>query len=108
MVAIIEQCFDGAFLSYWCAPELRPTKYVLRTFLKILKLALETYPCIIGITKQKHLIETHLKLGYTLRGDLPEFWAGESAYILVLTRESFQQTLKTYGRLLKENNSGQK
>ena len=100
MLAIAEPCFDGAFLSYWCAPEWRQTKYVLTTFLNVLKLALEQFPCIVGITKQKRLIETHLRLGYTLGGELPKFWGGETAYILMLTRENFAPILKRYHRLL--------
>lgn len=80
---------DGAFFGAWFRHDRRHGKETYKFIMEAYRLAFERYPTLVGITKQQRLRDLHLKLGYEFRGELPSWFDGDTAFMYVLTRESF-------------------
>jgi hypothetical protein len=88
--AWFEPTFDGAFFSLWAHPTRKNKRRGLELLHKAYEIGFEHYPVLIGITKQKRLLDGHKRLGYTLLGAIPFLFSGEDTYVLYLTKEAWQ------------------
>jgi len=79
------------FFSSWSSKALRGTKrhaILMATIYEILfSMDQKT---ILGITKQQELLELHSKLGYEIMGPVPHLFDGDEAWVMYLTKESFE------------------
>lgn len=87
--AWFDPVFNGAFFSVWIAEKKRRSKSALQAMIEAARLGLQQFPCLIGVTKQPHLVEEHIRFGYRLLGELPAFFSGKTAWILVLDKRGF-------------------
>jgi len=91
----LEPALSGAFVGLWCRDKMRHTKAALEAGEEALDYGLYRYPVLIGVTKQEKLLDAHRRLGYNVLGKIPRIFDGEDAWIVHITRESFEAR-KTY------------
>lgn len=84
--AWFEPFFDGAMFSIWSAERARYSKKSLALFIEVLELGLKFYPALFTVTKQEHLVGVQEKVGFRKVAEIPGFFAGEDAWIMLLTK----------------------
>lgn len=92
IAAWFEELFRGAItlMGFWIDPAKRKAKRSFKATRTIYDVALTMWPSIIGVT-QYHLLDVHLKVGYSLLGEFEKLWDGErSALLVLLTRKGFE------------------
>jgi len=94
-----EPMMSGVFMGAWVAREHRRTRRALDAFLQAWELALIHHTVVIGVTRQREIINEHERLGYTVLGCLPGIWDGEDAWAVMLTRPAFVKTLARFRRV---------
>lgn len=94
-----DQIMAGAFIGMWLRRDRRRTRRGLCAFLDGLEWLLSIVPVVLGVTKQPNIVAEHERLGYTVFGRLPEFFDGQEATVVALTRDAFAKTLEKYKRL---------
>ena len=80
---------SGAFVGVWVRSDKRQSKEAFNTILQAFENAFMKVNVIFVVTKQKELVDEHRKFGYTLIGEVPELWNGETAWLSALTKENF-------------------
>ena len=88
LAAWFDPVMSGAFMGFWIAKRKRRTRDAYRAAVKIYDLALAEWPVLIGVTRQKELLDIHENMGYVSNGVIPHLWDGQEAYVLHLTKES--------------------
>lgn len=86
--AWVEPVLSGAFFGTWIRKDRRalPSAYA---FVRHAQLAaLETFPVLLGITKQSKLHDIHIAMGYELVGQVPALFDKSDAWVYKLTKES--------------------
>ena len=96
--AWLEPAMSGAFLGLWVAPHRRRSRAALTAFESVLTMALGRCPVVFGITRQAKLLDAHTRLGYTILGEFPGLFFGETAWLLSLTRADFERATTTRRR----------
>lgn len=86
-----EPTFGGAMYAMWCRKDKRHTIANTAHTLLALESGLVNWPVIFSLTIQPHLIEAQSRLGYNVVGEVPGLWEERSAWLLVLTRNNFEQ-----------------
>lgn len=82
----------ATFMGLWVDEEKRNTKEGLKLTRAVYNYALQVWPTIFSVTKQEDLLIAMQRIGYNFLGMYPKFWGGtESAWLLSLTSEGFQQ-----------------
>ena len=84
-----EPTFDGAFQGMWTDKSKRGTKTHLRAVEQAFEYGLSKWPILLGTTRQEHIIDEHVRLGYTVLGKIPKLWYGDDVWLMYLTRESY-------------------
>ncbi|MHA2266108.1 MAG: hypothetical protein ACXAEN_27250 [Candidatus Thorarchaeota archaeon] len=87
----------AATVSYWCREDKRgEDKRGARKQLKVTKLlytmAFNFWDVLLGVTRHEHLLRIHRKLGYNIVGSIPHLMSGESAWVVYLTKENFENS----------------
>lgn len=94
-------CMNGCFVGTWIAPSHRKKKAGLAAILEAYHQAFQHYDVLLGISKQEKMLDEMARLGYAVLGRVPHLWDGESAWVVMLTREQWwRYTLPRYGRLI--------
>jgi hypothetical protein len=79
------------FFSSWSAKELRGTRRHLALMKTVYELVFNLgKKTILGITKQQKLLELHSKIGYVVFDPVPHLFDHDPAWIMYLTKESFE------------------
>jgi len=100
--AWFEPCMAGAFMGAWCRRRLRHSRPALQAFFDAWSWALAPgrWPLIVGVTKQPALLSEHRRLGYAVYGadrmGIGPLFDGEPTWMLVLTREAHERTLRRF------------
>ena len=81
----------GALVGLWLHESVRRTRDSLAFVEEVLTQGLRTWPLLVNFTKQPSLLDVHRKLGYTISEEIPAAWDGQSAWIMTLTRRSFEE-----------------
>jgi len=85
----------GFYYSNWAHESIRGKRRQLYLSAAVYDAAFTFADVLIGITKQKHLLPIHHKIGYTYAGAIPYMFDSDPAYILYLTKKSYEAS-KTY------------
>lgn len=93
----------GYFFSNWIAKPLRGTRRQLRLMHAIYEGTFEFADVLVGMTKQKNLLDIHQKIGYVYGCVVPYFFDSDPAYIVYLTKSGYRSS-KTYAIAQKEQN----
>ncbi len=91
----------GYFLSNWTAKSLRGTRRHLRLMHTVYEGAFKFADVLVGMTKQKDLLDIHQKIGYVYGCAIPYFFDNDPAYIVYLTKPGYRSS-KTYAMAQKE------
>ena len=81
----------GACVGLWIRPDKRHTKQALRATLTGYHYAFTQWPVLVGFTKQPELLSAHERVGYVVLGEIPLLYGGETAYVVYLTEQRFQE-----------------
>ena len=95
----------GYYFSNWIAEHLRGTRRHLRLMHMSYESAFKFADVLVGITKQKELLDIHRKIGYVYGCVIPYFFDSDPAYIVYLTKAGYRSS-KTYAVAQKEQNHG--
>ena len=79
---------SGAECGAWFRKDKRRTVAAYRFIRKFYDAALQHFPVLVGITKQKELHDLHLALGYRYVGEIPSLFDSVPAKIYAMTQES--------------------
>jgi hypothetical protein len=93
-----EQMFSSLVAGMWTRADRRRSRETLDAILAAYDLAFTASASVLGITKQPELLRGHRKLGYRILGAVPHMWDGDDAWIVVLTRGTFQEMTAKYRR----------
>jgi hypothetical protein len=85
----VEPMMSGAYWGVWIRKDKRHTVSAFKALAFGIDEALKYFTCIIGICKQEHLRDIHLKLGFKKLGVIPALWDGEDVDAYVLTRDGW-------------------
>lgn len=99
--AWVEPTLDGrvAWFSSWCRPSVRGTPKHVRATGAAYSAFFEHYHTLLGMTKQRKLLDLHRKIGYIRMGEVVDGWDDSTVYYLKLTRSNFEQgTIAHYCR----------
>lgn len=89
LVAWFEPCFDGAFLGFWAARDMRHRLEGRNSICALLDAGLDRVRVVLGTTRAE-LIDGHTALGYTELGAVPLLWDGRDVHYVYLTRQDFE------------------
>lgn len=87
--AWLEPFMQTAFFSLWCRADHRHGKGLLVNTEEAIRVSLEAFPMLLGVTPHENLLDEHRRGGYTVLGKVPGLLDGKDAYALYITRESF-------------------
>jgi hypothetical protein len=87
-----EPMLSTACVGVWVAPRCRKSKSVFRSMQLIYHSLFTIFANILGITKQENLLTTHIKLGYTVVGKVPNLIDDMPAWIVTMSKESFARS----------------
>lgn len=82
-------CLGGVFFSLWVREDMRRTRLAYQCLMDAYEAVFRHWPVVLGLTRQKHLLKAHTRLGYTVEGLVPKLWDGWDAWLVVLTKENF-------------------
>ena len=88
MAAWVEPFISGAFFGAWCRKDRRGAKSHLKFMTEAYDAALETFPVLIGVTKQAKLHSVHVGMGYEYVGEIKTLFDGAPARVYQMTRET--------------------
>jgi hypothetical protein len=97
MAAWVTPLMSAGEFGAWIRKDYRGSVSSVRFIRKCYKTCFETFPTLVGITKQPDLHELHLALGYRYLGEVEHLFDHEAARVYVLSREAF------YGRKFQEH-----
>lgn len=92
--AWVTPVLSGAEFGAWIRKDKRKSISQVAFIHQCYKKALEVFPVLIGITRQPHLHQLHLSLGYQLVGEIPHLFDGLPAMVYSLTKESYESRRK--------------
>ena len=84
-----ESLLDGAEFGSWVRKDYRGTVKSLLFIRKCYRTSFETFPVLVGITRQPELHELHLALGYEYVGEIEDLFDHAPARAYKLRRENF-------------------
>ncbi len=87
--------WDGAECGLWVRPDKRRSRAEWKAVQAAYGLFLDTYPALIGFTKQAELHSVHLKLGYRYAGSIKGMMDGGDIWAYELTREGWKNRVAT-------------
>jgi len=79
-------------VGIWLAPRSRIDPEVYRAVQIIYHALFQVYPVNLGVTKRKKLLTTFQSLGYNIVGEIPGLLDGETAWLVHLSKESFENS----------------
>lgn len=82
----VEPLLGGLMTGFWIRPDWRRTRVAGWEFLCAMDL-ITASGIVVGVTKQREIVRLHQKFGYTVVGEIPGFFDGEVAIILMLTHD---------------------
>lgn len=80
----------AAFVNLWAHPSRRNAEG-FRVWIDVLAKLFRVFPTLLSITTQETVRDSCTGIGYELLGEIPGLFACSHAYLLVLTRERFQE-----------------
>jgi hypothetical protein len=86
----LEPLLSGAFFGMWIREDKRQASTSLKLAIEAYGEAFKVYTVLMGLCKQDHLKDVHLKLGYTLQCTIPGLWNGEDVAVYSMTREQWE------------------
>lgn len=91
----------GYFFSTWTDKSIRGTRRQIRTLHTIYEGLFKFADVLVGVTKQKELLDVHRKGGYVYSGAVPYFFDSDPAYMVYLTKPGYRSG-KLYALAKKE------
>ena len=100
---------DGIYLAAWYQPwlngtiqsmymreDVRHSPKVAKMWFRLINRVFEVYPVILGVTKQQHILDMHLRLGYSVSTVVPDLFGDqEHGWIVSLHKNDYKfKTLK--------------
>lgn len=82
-------CLGAVFFSLWIREDKRHSKQAYCCVCDAYDAVFHHWPTLMGLTKQKALLDEHVKMGYTIEGRIPQLWDGFDAWLVVLTKENY-------------------
>jgi hypothetical protein len=101
IAAWLSPYMSGAEAGAWIRADRRRTIGAFRFIRKFYDAALEHFPVIVGITKQKELHDLHLALGYRYVGEISGLFDNAPAMLYQLTEETRREA--KHGQFRKTN-----
>lgn len=89
MAAWVSPLLDGAEFGSWVRKDYRGSVKSVLFIRKCYRTAFETFPVLVGITRQPELHDLHLALGYEYVGEIEQLFDGASARVYKLRREVY-------------------
>lgn len=85
-----EPVMAGGFLGIWAAKDKRQSRAMLIAVEDAISFGLDRFPVLIGLTRQKDILDEHCCMGYRVLGNIPELWAGgKDCWVVSINREQF-------------------
>lgn len=95
------------FVGIWFSPEIRGTRHQLKLASLVYNLTFEFYESILGLTWQINLLQMHMKMGYKVVGNIPNFMGHEQTWLVRLTKGDFCKSQVTkIGQKIREKKNG--
>jgi GNAT superfamily N-acetyltransferase len=92
LAAWFEPVFSGAIMGLWVDPRYRRSRHAAELVGRLYDEALSRYPVLLGVTGQRRLLRAYVKAGYEVLGSVPYLFDGEEGWMLVLTRQAFENS----------------
>jgi len=89
----VEPCISGAFAGLWIRKDKRTSISALRATREAINESFKVFTVLIGLCKQEHLRDIHLRLGYQRLGVVPGLWYGEDVEVYILTKDDWDKGL---------------
>lgn len=86
-----EPYMSGAAVGVWIREDKRQVPSAFRLLVKCYDESFKVWPTLVGLCKQEHLKEIHLKLGYREACVLHKFWNGNDVTVYELTHERWKK-----------------
>ncbi len=97
----------GYFFSTWTVASLRGTRTQIQLLHVIYEGLFKFADVLVGVTKQKELLDVHRKGGYVYSGAVPYFFDSDPAYMVYLTKPGYRSG-KLYALAKKEEDHERK
>lgn len=81
-----EQLLGALMTGFWIRHDRRRTREAGWEFLCVSDLV-TSWGTVVGVTKQREIVRLHERFGYTVVGEIPGMFDGETAIILTLSRD---------------------
>ena len=97
-LAWIEPSLKGCFFALWCRADRRVNgRAFYRAYLKALVATLQNFPVVMGVTGHKHLVEEHVRFGYTLKCQIDDLYGpGKPGWFLTVDRKRIYERVRRH------------
>ena len=87
----LESFLSGAFCGLWVREDKRQSPTAMKLIIEAYNSAFQVYTVLMGICKQEHLRDVHLKLGYTKKTTIPALWNGDAVDFYAITKDDWEK-----------------
>ena len=91
----ITPLMDGATYSLWLREDKRQSREALQFIHMALQTALAKYPVVLFVTRAEGVMRQSQAFGFTVLGEVPYLFDGDSAWVGVVTPFAYESTVNT-------------